>query len=255
MLILAGSGTGKTTLIEKLKSKYVLDGDDVVAESLGGWPEGRWWETMSPEEKADFVGKVWPAILNSARNRVVLFGVNPTTIFTETVTEMAYDSGIHVWVPPIEELERNAASRRESGVKNQPNELEQLLQARDRMSEFASGSKMVDSTLTSTNDVLNLIKEWIAAVQPGGLKLTPINVGTITIDSAFRRMVEFKFRGVNVLCTTDGSDYRRVEWGGSIDDTVVTLLDPLAHANEYSNAVKAAEDAFWWAYSKTNTRR
>jgi hypothetical protein len=254
LILLATSAAGKTTIVKELNNNLVLDGDDIVATTLGGWPKGRWWETMDPDSKTEFLRKVWPAVLNAARDRVVLFGVTPSHVFTETVFDHGYDSGIYVWVPSTEVLTRNVNSRLESGVKNQPNNLDQVLQGRDVFNEFANSSRLVDQTLTTETEVKEVIKKWLEARTVAPLKLKPIHVGTLEVDSTMRHMMEIKFRGTPVLITADSSGYRRIELGGEVDDKVVTLLDPLAHPTLWGQSVKLCEDAFWWGYSRMTSK-
>jgi len=106
-------GTGLASAQRTLNRSLILDGDDIIQETIG-WPSGKWWETMPEDELDEFVERIVTICMSAAHESVVLFGVFPRSeeMFDRCLegSGLLRDNCIILDIP-LEELERNMQSR------------------------------------------------------------------------------------------------------------------------------------------------
>jgi hypothetical protein len=142
-LILAPSAAGKSTYIQTLgRGLNIIDGDDVINDTIG-WPkEERWWEVLSPQAKKVFRQKVYVEL-----ERYLL--ANPTAIvlFNDSSDEYKDADFVKGVVIPDIQSHRMYAQRRvakeialagpDAPMPQGPSDMEQLISNRLDLEEYA----------------------------------------------------------------------------------------------------------------------
>jgi len=123
-LIFAPPGAGKSYFISLNPNLPLIDGDDLIAETIG-WPPGKWWKTMTSEQKDLFAEEVDRVLLKA--EGIILFA--PDWKRTKIIPDLLV-------IPPLEIMVRNFLAKAKAGVVNQPTVGAQ--RARDEWLRFAS---------------------------------------------------------------------------------------------------------------------
>lgn len=128
-IVLAPSGAGKTFFSIRYPG-IAVDGDLVVKQAHG-WPEGRWWETMSVEERLEIHARNEDALTDFAHEHpdfLILFNgrwSNPGIVYA-------------VVIPDEDQHRANVEAKAARGVTTQPNKWSEVTGNRDRLARFAS---------------------------------------------------------------------------------------------------------------------
>ena len=133
-LIFAPPGAGKSYFISLNPNSSLIDGDDLIADTIG-WPPGKWWKTMTSEQKDIFAEEVDKVLLEA--KGIILFA--PDWKRTKIVPDL-------IVIPPLEIMVRNFLCKAQAGITNQPTD--GAKKARDEWLAFASwhpSVKVMDS--------------------------------------------------------------------------------------------------------------
>lgn len=135
VLVLAPSCAGKSTIVKKAGyPDTVVDGDYVIANSVG-WPtEHRWWEVLNPEQK-QAVHRNNMRVLDqwmSVKPVMVLFNGDPGRL-------RSFKHKVVVWMPNESELIRNVEARARAQGPNspQPSTLPEIMRNVDALKTIA----------------------------------------------------------------------------------------------------------------------
>lgn len=148
-LILAASGSGKSHFVAHggmAGHLPTVDGDVLIANSVG-WPPGSWW--LDPAVKAEQDKKVDLA-MRSWRGPLSGYPHDAIVLFNST-SRIALDQASCAVVPPTQTIARNARSRTDAGVTNQPSAFNDLMADRERL-------------LTAVTGVMPIFPSFVAAV-------------------------------------------------------------------------------------------